>query len=275
LKLSLSVRAAEASTDKKSIDIDPKTFIESAKTYGYAAVCMRASMLGTHSSREEVLQMRDLLDHVGLEVSMVTGDFAIPINNERGPDCLRKITPYLDLTEQLRSSLIRVCIKDEKDIPHAQRAADEAKERSIRLAHQCHTLSLFETVDGAIDVLTKIDRKNFGLIYEPGNLALCGEDYGPGAIRKLAPYIFNVYLQNHVPEPDGKTVMHTWKMGKVLSTIYPLEAEAGIDFKTVVTGLCTVGYDGYITLHQAFKGDAPPLEAAQRSAVFLRGLLES
>ena len=69
-------------------------------------------------------------------------------------------------------------MKVEADIPWAQRAADEAAERGIRLAHQSHTQSLFETVEGSIDVLKRVGRQNFGIIYEPANLDLCGQDYG-------------------------------------------------------------------------------------------------
>ena len=36
-----------------------------------------------------------------------------------------------------------------------------------------------------MDVLKRIDRANFGLIYEPANLAICGQDYGPDCIAQL------------------------------------------------------------------------------------------
>ena len=42
---------------------------------------------------------------------MILGDFDIVYDNERGPNCLRNITPYLDLAEQLGSSMIRICLK--------------------------------------------------------------------------------------------------------------------------------------------------------------------
>ena len=273
MKLSLSVRVAESFFNKKDLDISLPEISKIAKEAGYDALCMRASGVGTHSPKENVVEARKLLDDLGLEVSMVTGDFAVPENSEVGPECLRNITPYLDLTEILRSDLIRVCIKKEADIPHAQKAADKAKERGIRLAHQSHTRSMFETVAGSIDVLDKIGRENFGLIYEPANLALCGEDYGPDTLRAFKPYLFNVYLQNHVPDPDGDMEMEIWKLGKIMSTLRPLDAPGGIDFKSVFDGLTAIEYDGYVTLHQAFGGDLPPQEAAERSVKFLKSLI--
>ncbi|MEZ4729587.1 MAG: hypothetical protein R3E79_20855 [Caldilineaceae bacterium] len=66
-------------------------------------------------------------------------------------------------------------------------AADEARERNIRLAHQSHTQSIFETVAGSLDILQRVGRPNFGIIYEPANLALCGEAYGPATLRPFSP----------------------------------------------------------------------------------------
>jgi sugar phosphate isomerase/epimerase len=274
MQLSLSVRVGENFRHKRVVEIALADLARLAQEAGFQALCMRASVVGVHSPPERVQEVRALLHDRGLAVSMVTGDFAVPENSAEGPGCLRHITPYLDLAEALGSDLLRVCIKEEADIPFAQRAADEARERHIRLAHQSHTRSLFETVAGSLDVLRKIQRPNFGLIYEPANLALCGEDYGPATLRAFQPYLFNVYLQNHVPDPAGDMPMETWVRGKVLSTLRPLDAPQGIDFASVFAGLKAIGYNGYITSHQALSG-VQPQEAATRYAAFLRMLIEA
>lgn len=270
MKLSLSVRVAESFHNKRVVDIDLPTLAHIAKAAGFDALCMRASMVGVHSRPERVVAVRHTLDEVGLAVSMVTGDFAVPENDDAGPGCLRNITPYLALAETLGSDLIRVCIKTEDDIPFAQRAADEARERNIRLAHQSHTRSLFETVDGSLAVLRAINRSNFGLIYEPANLAQCGQDYGLTTLKAFAPYLLNVYVQNHAPDPSGNMPMETWAQGTVMTTLRPLDEPGGIDFAQVFEGLRAIGYDGYVTSHQAFGGAIAPAEAAERAAAFLR-----
>ncbi len=274
MKLSLSVRVAESFHDKRLVDIQLPALATIAHNAGYQALCMRASQVGIQSSKEAISQARALLDDLGLAVSMVTGDFAVPENGAAGPGCLRNITPYLDLTVALGSDLIRICMKEEADIPFAQRAADEAAERNIRLAHQSHTRSLFETVEGSLNVLQKVGRANFGLIYEPANLALCGQPYGEETLQAFAPYLFNVYLQNHAPDLAGTLAMDTWVGGQIMSTLRPLDAPGGIDFVRVFEGLQAIGYTGYVTLHQAFGGDLPPQEAAARSAAFLQGFMQ-
>ena len=273
MELSLSVRVAESFNNKRVVDIPLSALAGIARRAGYGALCMRASVVGVTSTPETVESARTLLDREHLAVSMVTGDFAVPENGDEGPGCLRDITPYLDLAQALGSDLIRVCIKTEADIPFARESADEASDRNIRLAHQSHTLSLFETVDGSLDVLRKIGRSNFGLIYEPANLALCGEDYGPDTLRRFQPYLFNVYLQNHAPHPDGDRPMTTWANGTVMSILRPLDAGDGIDFGSVFEGLHAISYTGCVTVHQAFGGRLSPDEAASRSSKFLKSFI--
>ena len=69
---------------------------------------------------------------------MVMGNVALAANNAQAPDCLRNITPHLDLADALGARLVRIMMQHEDDLPHARRAADEAAERGITLAHQTH-----------------------------------------------------------------------------------------------------------------------------------------
>ncbi len=269
MKLSLSVRVAENASKRDATH----TFVqltELAANLGYEAVCMRASQVGTHSPLDQITAARKQADSLNLKISMVTGDFPVPLNNDEGPDGLRNITPYLDLTELLGANLIRIAMKVEEDIQWAQRASDEAAERGIRLAHQSHTQSLFETVEGSIDVLKRVGRENFGIIYEPANLDLCVQDYGIETLKRFSPYLFNVYLQNHIRRPEGKTRLLTWIQGEVPHDPIRLQDEGGIDFSLVFRGLEAISYDGYVTVHQAFREIMEPEDAAEQSYLYLK-----
>jgi sugar phosphate isomerase/epimerase len=268
MKLSLSVRIAEAPGTKDRALMGMQDLAQLASENGYAAVCMRASQAGIATPPEQVAAIRRLLDARGLAVSMVTGDIPIPANDADAPRALRNITPYLDLAEALGADLIRIGMKTAEDIAWAQRASDAARERGIRLAHQCHTASLFETVEGSLEVLRAVGRPNFGLIYEPANLELCGQPYGPAVIARFAPHLFNVYLQNQLLTPDGRAGLETWTRGPVRYDPIPLHDPRGIDFPAVFAGLARIGYDGTVTVHQA-GGD----HAAAGSGARERGVL--
>ena len=274
MKLSLSVRVAEQFDSKREAAMSLSEVADVARAEGFHAVCMRASQVGTHSSPDEVSEAGQLLAARGLGCSMVTGDFPIPENTEEGPEALRDIGPYLDLATALDCNLLRICMKKEADIEWARRAADEAAERGIRLAHQCHTRSLFELVDKSLEVLQRVGRPNFGLIYEPANLEFCGEDFGPATIARFAPHIFNVYLQNHRLNPQGASVMKTWAMGDVGFDQIPIWETGGIDLVPVFEALGQAGYDGSVTVHQASAALGGGARAAQESSRFLRTLVD-
>lgn len=245
-----------------------------ARELGYAAMCMRASQAGIKTPLEQITQVKKILAGRGLPVSMVTGDIPIPANDEHAPDALRNITPYLDLTALLGADLIRIGMKTDEDIAWAQRAADEAAERKIRLAHQSHTRSLFETVEESVSVLKRVGRPNFGIIYEPANLDLCGQDYGPETIRRFAPWLFNVYLQNHRLNPEGSMTLNTWVRGPAPHDPVPLQETGGIDFPVIMRTLEELGYDGYVTVHQAFAELMEPEDAARQSYDYLTSIAD-
>ena len=271
MKLSLSVRVAEKFSDKRQVNMSLEELAGLATANGYHALCMRASQLGTHTPLDVVREKSGEIAAQGLKVSMVTGDFPIPENSEQGPDALRNITSYLDLAEALGADLLRIAMKKEEDIEWAQRATDEAAERGMKLAHQCHTSSLFEEVNKSLEVIRQVGRDNFGVIYEPANLDLCGQDYGPETIKRLAPHTFNVYLQNHLLKEDGDSMCKTWVRGEVRFDQIPMWSGQGVDFAVIMATLEEIGYDGYVTIHQA-SAQLGTQVAVEESGRYLRSL---
>ncbi|MFP6644169.1 MAG: TIM barrel protein [Candidatus Latescibacterota bacterium] len=272
MKLSLSTRVAENFRDKREATVELDDLAQIAAREGYYALCMRASQVGVDDNRERIRSARATLESRDLTVSMVTGDFAIPENSEQGPGALRNIEPYLDVADDLGCDLLRICMKTADDIQWARDAADAAQERGLRLAHQCHTRSLFETVHETLEVLRSVGRSNFGLIYEPANLELCGQPYAGETLEALYPWIFNVYLQNQRVHAGGADELETWTRGPVRFDQCPLWEEGGLDVTRIVDELDRQGYSGYITVHQASAGLGGAEEAARRSSGYLRDI---
>jgi sugar phosphate isomerase/epimerase len=271
MKLSLSVRIAEAAC-KTRLTVPFADLVQLAAENGYRAICMRASAGGVQTPLDQLASMRSAVEGAGLVVSMVTADSDVPLNNEHGPDSLRNIGPSLDVAEALGCDLIRVCLKTEADVEHSQRAADLAADRGIRLAHQCHTTTLFEEVDPSVGWLKRIGRPNFGLIYEPMNLLVCAQSYGLTTLRKFAPYLMNVYVQNHRLDPQGPSYLDTCCLGPRHFHLIPLWEPGGVDFPEVVAALQAIDYHGYFTVHQAYAELMGPRDAAVKSAEYLRSL---
>ena len=270
MNLSLSARVAESFSNKRVASINMDELIALAKKVGYDALCMRASQVGVHSGPERIAEYSRKIKDAGLVVSMVTGDFYVPQNDEHGPDGLRNITPYLNLAESFGANLIRICMKKDEDIKWAQKASDEAKERDIRLVHQSHNSSLFETVAGSLRVLKAVGRDNFGIIYEPANWFVAGEEYGKKGIEAVQDYIFNVYVQNHRLNPNGETSLGTWGKGQVPVDHIGIWDQGGVEFDDVFGTLHAIGYEGYVTVHQAFAGIMSVEDAVTKSYDYLK-----
>ena len=275
MRASLSVRIAE-SADRKDVAAVPiETLAPLAKELGYQGICMRASVLSIGSPSERVFEVKRLLDELGLDVSMVTGDLALAANTGLdATNMVRDVTPYLDLAERLDARLLRVMLRSPADIPWAQRAADAAAERGMRLAHQMHWGTLFETVEDALTTVQLVNRpRGFGVTYEPANLLLCGDDWGPEAIERLAPHIVNVYFQNIALDPESATTWPTFRRGPVRYRYVAFNDPSGTDVRVVVDALKTIGYDGWFTVHQPLQAGQTVADAAREAANALKPLL--
>ena len=53
-----------------------------------------------------------------------------------------------------------------------------------------------------------------------------------------------------------------------------MQAEGGINFPIIMDTLKEIGYDGYVTVHQAFAEIMEPEEAAQQSYQYLTSIAE-
>jgi sugar phosphate isomerase/epimerase len=268
----LSTRLAEAPGRKDVSLLSLADFAALAEALGYAALSMRASQVSVDAPAERAAAARATLDGHGLRVSMVTGTVSLAANDAQATAPLRHITPHLDLAQALGCDLVRVMIQEEADLPWARRAADEAAERGIRLAHQTHVGTLLETVDEALDVVARVGRPGFGLTYEPSNLLICGSPYGPDAIRRLAPHVFNVYLQNWHRHPEGAMAVGT-RRGPVRADQVPLDDRRGIDLDAVFAGLRAIDWRGYVTVHQALLPGEDVRTAAARHLAVIRPYL--
>jgi sugar phosphate isomerase/epimerase len=245
-----------------------------ASEIGYQALCIRPSQVTVETPDEEIRHMRQILDSYNLQASMVCLRGAIAANTPDSSRLLRHFERDLEVAERLGSRLIRISIRTEEDVRWAQRAADQAQERGICLVHQTHTNSPFETIEQCLEMVARIQRPNFGLVVEPANLLLGGQDYGPEAIQRLGPYIFNVYIQNlRLVEEGGQSIQTN--RGIVHYERLRVGEEGGIDFARFFQGLKSIRYEGFVTSHQPSVAGIDVRKLAQYVFDQLTGFLAS
>jgi sugar phosphate isomerase/epimerase len=250
VKLSLSVRIAELQDRKDHAFMPLGELAAVAGAVGFEGLSMRASAVSVDAPPERVAEVRALLDGLGLAVSMVTGDVPLAANKGDVARILREPLPYVRLAQALGCDLLRVMVRSDDEVELLRRACDIVAEHGIRLAHQTHWYTLFETVEGTLDVVQRVNRPNFGVTFEPANLMLCGSEYGRRAIERLAPYLFNAYFQNMRIETGGPVIWQPTSGPAVAASYVPLGDRSGIDVSEMIAALRDVGYDGWFSVHQ-------------------------
>lgn len=273
MKLSLSVRIAEPPKQKDIAAIPIDVLAPRAKALGFDGISMRASVLSVDSSAEDVHRVRQLLDQLDLSVSMVSGDVPLASNDANAIRALRNITPYLDLADGLGSGMVRVMMHSDEDVAFAQRAADEAAERGLRLVHLTHWGTMFETVEESLETLAAVGRDNFGVAFEPANLLACGGGYGPDALERLAPHLFNVFYSSATRDPSSPMTFNSRLHGPVHMRFTALDDPDGIPAAPLVDRLRETGYDGWFTVHQPLRDNEDADDAMRAAADLFRGLI--
>jgi sugar phosphate isomerase/epimerase len=204
IKLSLSGRISEPIGDVSNLKpLTYDEFLHVAKSTGYDAICLRPLQCNLSTPLDQMMEMARKTRDAGLKVSMVTCDMDQPPNNDCSPFALLNIAPRLKMAEIFGTKLIRCQIKRPEQLGWAQRACDEASERGLWIVHLSHPATLFSNVDDAIVCLKKINRPNFGLVYEPVNWMNTPQGYGRDVIRRVAPWLVNVYAQNQRVRKPG------------------------------------------------------------------------
>ena len=250
MKLSISCRIVESSKRKDLAAIPIEDFIPKIAKYGFKGISLRASAVSVDSTQDKIKIIKSLIDKYGIKVSMVMGNVDLAANNENASKCLRNIKPHLDLADSLNCSIVRVMIKYQEDIKYAQKSLDEAAERNIFLAQQTHWGTLCETIEQAKNLVKKINRKNFGITFEPANLIACGENLNLSKIECLLPHILNCYFQNIKIDSNGKHVFKTFAKGNVNLSYVPFNSNNGIDIKKIIKYFKNIDFGGWITIHQ-------------------------
>ena len=255
MKISISSRITEQSDNKEKSFLSLDNFIKLASKNKFDGVSLRPSMISNNSSEYLVNQAQKLFNVNNMKVSMITSNIHVAKNDELASDILRNITPSLDLAEKLKTSLIRIMIKNSDDIFYARKALDEAKERNLKLLQQTHWGTLAETLDETVTLIKTINRKNFGITFEPANLMACGSDFNKNALNQLLPHIENFYFQNIILDKKGKHVFPTIHNGDVRVKYISLDNSKGINIFSFLDFLREKKYDKWFTIHQPLLKD--------------------
>lgn len=274
MRLSLSVRVAEAPKRKDVAAVPIEDLAPMAAAAGFRALSLRASVVSVATPAARRAEIRRLLEVEGLAVSMVTGDIGLAANDASATAALHDIGPYLDLAAAFDCRLVRVMLQEDGDIPRARAAAEAAEARGMTLVQMIHWGTLAETAEEALALVHAVDRPGFRLAYEPANQLGATGRFDPAEIAPLVPYLANVLFQNLREDPGSPIGFPTRRRGHVAVRYAPIDDAGAIDVRLVVAALKDAGYDGWFTIHQPLR-DGETVEGSLAAAMDCLGPLVS
>ncbi len=97
-----------------------------------------------------------------------------------------------------------------------------------------NNFGLSATVDSTLEMIARVDRPNFGISYDPGNLYRMAEYHGPEALARFGELTWNVQVKDCYK--DDQVDDHQRLLG-----------EGVVDYELIVAWLADAEYDGYLS----------------------------
>lgn len=145
-----------------------------------------------------------------------------------------------------------------------------AKDLGIKLCFHHHMGTVVQTEEEIDRLMANTDPELFGLLFDCGHLAYCGEDY-MSVLNKYADRIRHVHLKDIRPEKveQVKREHLSFLQGVRLGT-FTVPGDGVIDFKPIFDVLEKTGYEGYVLVEaEQDPAIANPLEYAIKARKYI------
>ena len=145
-----------------------------------------------------------------------------------------------------------------------------AKDMGIKLCFHHHMGTVVQTEAEIDRLMANTDPELFGLLFDCGHLAYCGEDY-MSVLNKYADRIRHVHLKDIRPEKveQVKREHLSFLQGVRLGT-FTVPGDGVIDFKPIFDVLEKTGYEGYVLVEaEQDPAIANPLEYAIKARKYI------
>lgn len=229
MQLCLSARMFTIPGERDQFDLEMDAFIQFARAMGYDGITLRPGQLDSRTLPEEVDRISGMLIRNDMVCSFVMGE---TVGDRKSYEAHCEL---MDHALRIGCRHVQPSVRSASEIPWLQKLCDYAAEQGVRIGPQLHNNTLHDTVPRCLDLLKKVDRKNFGLNFEASHLLIQNVNpQGGKAVRALGDRIFTVCVQNYRME------------GVHPIPCLPGDAE-GVDFEDVFGTLKEIGFDGFVT----------------------------
>lgn len=223
------------------------------------------SALHSDTTIEEVLELKKQLDAMKLEVSGIVSyasDYNLP-NEARREVAIQECRHCIGLARLLDAHYVRIYggtfLEGDSDfdkkrailVESMRNLADEAIKYDVNLVLENHFNTMTTGPQITYDIVTEINRKNVGILYDQANIGfLSGEDYEK-CIEIQKDKIYYAHVKDFKFKEEGMK----FKAGSVThvneeerAVITRIVGEGIIPWREILKKLHEIGYDGYLSL---------------------------
>ena len=145
-----------------------------------------------------------------------------------------------------------------------------AKDMGIALCFHHHMGTVVQTAAEIDRMMENTDPELFGLLFDTGHLAYCGEDYMT-VLKKYAKRIRHVHLKDIRPDVVAKVKAEKMSfLQGVRAGAFTVPGDGVIDFKPVFDVLEETGYEGYVLVEaEQDPAIANPFEYALKARKYI------
>jgi len=235
---------------EEAIDVAIKTGYEAVELYsdGWAGRHVPSSM-----SRESARELKRKLDDAGLSccaISTYVGGNGFNVINEdeiqkQMDDCKK----YIAIAHALECPSLRAMPGSKKSNEMARSANLLERfanlDEDINLLVEIHFGGLIETAEDAVRYLEPLEGDNVGVIYDPGNMAVNGAEFGADDVRRLGKRLLHAHIKDMAEV--SKNTPGSFEYGGRAFAWVPM-GRGKVKYKEIFDAMAEMQYGGYLSI---------------------------
>ena len=192
-----------------------ETAIEKAAEVGYDAIEIMVGFEGDHldvgCTPERADEIHGVARDNGIDICLIYASMGREIltDPQKARGDLDDVNRFLDIGDRMSCKMLKVtagrlkdnAFKDDEARVVADwlaEACDRAAAHDSRIVAEIHFGQYCETVAMGRKIIDLVDRPNFGVIHDAGNLHITGDIYGEDSVDVLGDRIFHVHVKDMV-----------------------------------------------------------------------------
>lgn len=267
-------------------DASIETAIEQAAAIGYDAVEVMVGFGADHLSVDcplgRAAEIARTAEDRGISVCLIYTTLGGSILNgdEACREQLGLVERFCEIAAAMRCPLLKVTAGRLRDHNYRDeeaavvsawlgRASDLAAKRSVQVVAEIHFGQYCETVAMARRIADLVDRPNFGVIHDAGNLHITNDIYGQDSVDVLGDSILHVHIKDMVSAALDDEKGHDYLRGRFKRALL---GDGDVDHLPLFRALRQIAYTGFLSCEAS--GGSAPVAVARHELAEVRRLLE-